>query len=47
VVMMRIVVVTRLHPREMGKPELPPLLEVVSSSSADSSRMVCSDDNPL
>jgi hypothetical protein len=45
--MMRIVVVTRLHPREMGKPKLPLLLEVVSPSSTDSLRMVCSDGDPL
>jgi hypothetical protein len=43
VVMMGIDVVTTLHPREMGKTELLPPLEVVSPSSAESSRMVCSD----
>jgi hypothetical protein len=41
--MMGIVVITTLHLREMGKLELPPPLEVVSPSSADSSRIVCSD----
>jgi hypothetical protein len=39
--------VATLHPQEMGKPRLPPPLEVVSSSSADSSRIVCRDGDPL
>jgi hypothetical protein len=38
---------TTLHPREMGKLEVPVPLKVVSSSSVDSSRIVCSDDNPV
>jgi hypothetical protein len=46
-VMMGIVGVTTLHPRDMGKSELPPLLEVMSPSSVDSLRIVCSDGNPL
>jgi hypothetical protein len=45
VVLMGTVGVTMLHPREMGKLELPPPLEVVSSSSADSLRIVCSGDD--
>jgi hypothetical protein len=32
---------------EMGKSELPPLLEVVLPSSMNSSRIVCSDGGPL
>jgi hypothetical protein len=47
VVTMGTVRVTTLHPREMGRPKLPPLLEAVSPSSVDSSRMVCSDGDPL
>jgi hypothetical protein len=39
--------VTKLHSREMGKPELLPPLEAVSPSSAESSRMVYSDGDPL
>jgi hypothetical protein len=39
--------VTTLHPQEMGKSELPPPLEAVSLSLVDSSRIVCSDDDPL
>jgi hypothetical protein len=31
----------------MGKPELPPPLVVVSPSSVDSLRIVCSGSNPL
>jgi hypothetical protein len=46
-VVMGTVRVTTLHPREMGKSKRPPLLEVMSPSSADSSRMVYSDDDPL
>jgi hypothetical protein len=47
VVMMETGGVTTLHFQEMGRPELPPLLDVVLLSSADSLRMVCSDGNPL
>jgi hypothetical protein len=47
VVAMGMVGVTTLQPREMRKPELPPLLEVESSSLMNSSRMACSDGNPL
>jgi hypothetical protein len=39
--------VTKLHSREMGKLELLPPLEAVSPSSAESSRMVYSDGDPL
>jgi hypothetical protein len=39
--------VTTLHSREMGRPELLPPLEVVSPSSMESSRIVCSDGDPL
>jgi hypothetical protein len=39
--------VTTLHPRGSGNLELPPLTEVVSHSSEDSSRMVCIDGDPL
>jgi hypothetical protein len=39
--------VTMLHSRGIGKPELPPSLEVESSSLANSSRMACSDGDPL
>jgi hypothetical protein len=39
--------VTTLHPQETGKSELPTPLEAVSPSSVDSSRIVCSDGNPL
>jgi hypothetical protein len=46
VVMMETVGITMLHPLEMGKPELPPPLEVVLPSSTDSSRMACSDGDP-
>jgi hypothetical protein len=38
---------TMLQSRGMGKLELPPSLEVESSSLADSSRMACSDGDPL
>jgi hypothetical protein len=44
---MGIVGVTTLHPREMGKPELPLLLEVMSSSLVDSSRIVYSNSDLL
>jgi hypothetical protein len=47
VLVMGTIRVTTLHPREMEKLELPPPLEVVSSSSADSSKIVCSDGEPL
>jgi hypothetical protein len=49
VVVMGIVRITTLHPREMTKPELPPppRLEVVSSSLVDSSRKACSDIDPI
>jgi hypothetical protein len=47
VVVMWIVGVTTLHSQEMGKPVLPPPLEVVSPSSVESSRIVCSDGDPL
>jgi hypothetical protein len=47
VVVMGTIGVTMLHPPEMGKSELPPSLEVVWPSLADSSRIVCSDGNPL
>jgi hypothetical protein len=47
VVVMGTVRVTTLHRQEMGKPEFALLLDVVSSLSADSSRIVCSDGNPL
>jgi hypothetical protein len=47
VLVMGMIGVTTLHPRGMGKPELPPPQEVVLSSSADSLRIVCSDDDPL
>jgi hypothetical protein len=36
-----------LHCRRMGKPEFPLPLEIVSSLSVDSLRMVCSDSDPL
>jgi hypothetical protein len=39
--------VTTLHLQEMVKPELPPLLEVLSNLSMESSRMFCSDGDPL
>jgi hypothetical protein len=39
--------VTTLHPQEMGKSELPPPLEVMSSSSLDSSRIICNDGDLL
>jgi hypothetical protein len=47
VVVMGTIGVTTLHPREMGKPELPPPLEDVLPSSVDFSRIVCSEDDPL
>jgi hypothetical protein len=47
VVAMGMAGVTTLQPREMGKPELPLSLEAKSSSLADSSKMVCSDGDPL
>jgi hypothetical protein len=47
VVTMGIAVVTMLQPRGMGKPELSPSFEVESSSLAESSRMACSNGNPL
>jgi hypothetical protein len=47
VVVMGMVGVTTLHPQETGKMELPPPLEAVSSPSVDSSRIVCSDGDPL
>jgi hypothetical protein len=47
VVMMGTVGVTTLHPREMGKSDLPPPTEAVSPSSVDSSRMICRGGNPL
>jgi hypothetical protein len=43
VVVMGMAGVTMFQPREIGKPELPPSLEVELSSLADSSRMACSD----
>jgi hypothetical protein len=46
-VVMGIVRVTMLHSREMGKLELPPLLEDVPPSLAESSRIVCSDGDLL
>jgi hypothetical protein len=39
-VVIEIVGVTMLHSREIGKPELLPLLEVVWPSSVDSTRIV-------
>jgi hypothetical protein len=36
-----------LHALRRGEPELSPALEVESSSLGDSSRMVCSDGDPL
>jgi hypothetical protein len=39
--------VTMLHARGIGKLELPPSLEAESSSLGDSSRMGCSDGDPL
>jgi hypothetical protein len=47
VVVMGTVGVTALHPREMGKPEFPLPLKAMSSSSVDSSRIVCSDGDML
>jgi hypothetical protein len=47
VVVMETVEVTTLHPRKMGKLELPPLLEAVSPLSVGSLRIVCSDGDPL
>jgi hypothetical protein len=38
---------TTLHSQEIGKLELPPSLEAKSSSLGDSSKMACSDGNPL
>jgi hypothetical protein len=47
VVVMGTIRVTTLHTREMGMPELPPMLEAMSSSSVDSSTIVSSDGDPL
>jgi hypothetical protein len=47
VVVMGMAGVTMLQPREMGKSELSPSLEVELSSPVDSSRMACSDGEPL
>jgi hypothetical protein len=47
VVVMGTVVVTTLHPQEMGNSEFSPPLEAVSASLADSSRKVCSDGDQL
>jgi hypothetical protein len=47
VVTMGTVGITMLQPGEVGKLVLPPSLEVESSSLVDSSRMECSDGNPL
>jgi hypothetical protein len=47
VIAMGTVEVTMLQPREIGKVELPPSLEVKLSSPADSLRMACSDGDPL
>jgi hypothetical protein len=47
VVAMGMVGITTLQSREMGKPELPPSLEVESSSPADSLRIACSDGDRL
>jgi hypothetical protein len=44
---MGIVDVTVLHALGRGEPELTPLLEAKSSSLGDSSRMTCSDGDPL
>jgi hypothetical protein len=46
-VVMGTVGVTTLHPRGMGKLELPLPFKVVSSSLVDSSRTMCSDGNLL
>jgi hypothetical protein len=47
VVKMETVMITMLHPRGSGKPELPPSTEVVSPASEHSSRMVCRDGDLL
>jgi hypothetical protein len=47
VVAMGMVGITTLQSREMGKPELPPSLEVESSSPVDSLRIACSDGDRL
>jgi hypothetical protein len=47
VVMMGTAGVTLLQRQDMGKPDLPPSLEVESSSPVDSSRMACSDGDLL
>jgi hypothetical protein len=47
VVVMGTIGVTTLHPQETGNLEFSPPLEVVSPSSADSSRKVCSDGDQL
>jgi hypothetical protein len=47
VVVMGMAGITTLQLREMGKLELPPPLEAELSSPVDSSRMVCSDGDPL
>jgi hypothetical protein len=39
--------VKMLHPQDIGKMELAPLLEDMSSSSTDSLRIVCSDGDLL
>jgi hypothetical protein len=45
--MMGSVEVTTLHPRGPRDPKLPPVLDVVSSSSEDSLRVAHSKGNPL
>jgi hypothetical protein len=47
IVAMGMAKVTTLHALETGKLELSPSLEAESSSLGDSSRMVCSDGDPL
>jgi hypothetical protein len=47
VVAMGMVEVTTSHSRGIGKPELSPSLKAESSSLGDSSRMACSDGDPL
>jgi hypothetical protein len=42
-----IVDITVLHVLRRGEPELSPSLETESSSLGDSSRMACSDGDPL
>jgi hypothetical protein len=39
--------ITVLHALGRGEPELPPSLEAKSSTLGNSSRMACSDDDPL